>query len=483
MNAADESLANRLAGYAAWLDFEHLPEDVTHEVKRRVIDAVGCALGAYSGEPCQAARAVAMELGREPVASIIGSKVATSVDLAAMANGVAVRYLDFNDTYLSLEPAHPSDNIPAALAVAEGEGRDGKDLITAIALAYEVQCRLADAASIRVRGWDHVTYGAFSTALAAAKLMGLGREQMVQALNLAGVTSPTLRQTRAGELSMWKGAAFANSARNGVFAALLARSGMTGPAPIFEGEMGFFKQVSGPFHLPEALGGEPVRGAGTAEVEGSGGAGGTGGGGAGGQVSFKIMDSFLKRFPAEYHSQAGIEAALELRRRGVTADQVKRLVIKTFLVGVEIIAKDPEKWHPKTRETADHSLPYCIAAALMDGTISPAQFSEARINDPVIQAFLDRISVVEDEALTAKYPDGIPTVLEVHLKSGAVETVRQDYPRGHLGNPMTDREVEAKFLEQTQGLLAPAQQREFLRWAWELEKLEDVGLLLRQTVI
>lgn len=451
-------LAERLADYAARLSFEGLPAEVVHEVKRRVIDSIGCALGAFPAGPCEAARAVADELGRKPTSTIVGAGVKTSADLATMANGVAVRYLDYNDTYLSLEPAHPSDNIPAVLAVAEGEGRGGRDLISAVALAYEVQCRLADAASIRTRGWDHVTYGAFSSALAAAKLMGLSRERLAQAVNLAGVASPALRQTRAGELSMWKGAAFANSARNGVFAALLAKYGMTGPAPIFEGEMGFFQQVSGPFDLP-ALGGE------------------------GGASGFKILESFLKRFPAEYHSQAGIEAALELRRLGVEAQQVERIDIRTFRVAVEIIAKDPEKWRPKTRETADHSLPYCVAATLLDGTISPAQFAEARINDPILQAFLGRIGVVEDPALTAKYPDGIPTVLDVTLKSGARHSVRVDYPRGHHGNPMTDQEVEEKFRRQTEGLLAGDQQATILEDAWGLDKLDDIGALLAATVI
>src|SRR5205823_11432827 len=127
--------------------------------------------------------------------------------LAAFANGVLFRYLDFNDTYLSLEPAHPSDNFAAVLAAAEAAGRTGRDVIVAAVLAYEIQCRMCDAASIRARGWDHVTYGAFSTAAAAAKLFGLPADQILQALNLAGTPNVTLRQTRAGELSEWKGCA------------------------------------------------------------------------------------------------------------------------------------------------------------------------------------------------------------------------------------------------------------------------------------
>ncbi|HEY2952588.1 MAG TPA: MmgE/PrpD family protein, partial [Verrucomicrobiae bacterium] len=239
-------LAQQLAEYAVEVKFKDLPPPVVHEVKRRVIDSIGCALGAWDAEPCVIARRVASTFSAERGASLLGTRRSVPPDWAAFANGCLVRYLDYNDTYLSKEPAHPSDNIPAALAVAEVEKAGGRELITAIALAYEVQCRLCDAASLRARGWDHVTYGAFSTALAAARLMGLDAERTRHALGMAGVACAALRQSRVGELSHWKGCAFANAARHGLFAALLAREGMTGPAPIFEGEKGFEKLVSGP---------------------------------------------------------------------------------------------------------------------------------------------------------------------------------------------------------------------------------------------
>src|SRR5213595_1848193 len=249
------TLAHRLADYACALRFEDLSKEVVHEVKRRVIDSLGCALGAWKEEPFVIARRVAGDFSAKHGSTIFGTDHKAPPDWAAFANGCGIRYFDFNDTYLSKEPAHPSDNISAALAVAESVAAGGRALITAIALAYEVQCRLCDAASIRARGWDHVTYGAFSTALAAGKLMELDAAKLRHAVNLAGVASAALRQSRVGELSHWKGCAFANSARHGVFAALLARAGMTGPAPIFEGEKGFEKLVSGPLRdvkLPAA---------------------------------------------------------------------------------------------------------------------------------------------------------------------------------------------------------------------------------------
>src|SRR5205823_6841148 len=235
--------AHRLADYACALEFAELSPEVVHEVKRRVIDSLGCALGALKEEPCRIAREVASEFSAKRGSTIIGTSHKAPPDWAAFANGCCIRYFDYNDTYLSKEPAHPSDNFSAVLAVGESVGATGQEMITATAIAYEVQCRLCDAASIRARGWDHPTYGSFSTALAAAKLMKLDPEKTRHAINIAGVHCAAFRQARVGELSHWKGVAFANAARLGVYAALLARAGMTGPAPIFEGAMGFEKEL------------------------------------------------------------------------------------------------------------------------------------------------------------------------------------------------------------------------------------------------
>src|SRR5919107_3858392 len=248
-----ETLADRMAAFALSTRFEDLPEVVVAEARRRLIDAFACAVGAL-GEPAPSiARRVASTVRGEPGAALMGGG-RSSADWAAFANGVHIRYLDCNDTYLSLEPAHPSDNWAAIMAVGEHAGADGRAWIAAAAVAYEVQCRLCDAASIRARGWDHTTYGSLSSCLAASKLLGLSHSQTVHALGIAGTTGTALRLTRAGELSMWKGCAFAHAARNGVFAALLAKEGLTGPSPLFEGELGFCQQVSGPIAL-ECLGG------------------------------------------------------------------------------------------------------------------------------------------------------------------------------------------------------------------------------------
>ncbi|MBO0888595.1 MmgE/PrpD family protein, partial [Candidatus Bathyarchaeota archaeon] len=244
MNTAQE-----LAEYVHSVKFQDVPDDVVHETKKRIVDSLGCGIGAFNALPVKISRKVAESAKNEKGSTLFGTKRKTMPALASFVNGIMVRYFDYNDTYLSKEPAHPSDNIGPCMSVAEAQDATGKDLLLSIVLAYEIQCRLCDAADIRHRGWDHVCYGLASTALAAGKLMDLDVDKLTQAVNLALNSHITMRQVRAGELSMWKGCSFANAARNGVFSAALAREGMTGPSPIFEGEMGFFKEVSGPFKI------------------------------------------------------------------------------------------------------------------------------------------------------------------------------------------------------------------------------------------
>jgi 2-methylcitrate dehydratase len=448
------TLAEQLAAYAARLRFEDLPNATVHEVKRRLIDSFACAMGALGADAPTIAARVARRALSVPSATLLagGTSIAP---LAAFANGVLVRYLDYNDTYLSKEPAHPSDNLPAVVAVSEVSGRGGKDVILAGALAYEVQCRLCDAASIRAHGWDHVTYGSFSTALAAAKLMDCDERQMVHALGLAGVDGIALRQTRAGELSMWKGCAFANAARNGVFAAMLATDGMTGPAPIFEGVFGFEKLVSGPLGA-------------NLDIANWGGAG----------RPFMINETYIKYWPAEYHSQSAIDAALGIRSEittgSETVDAIERIDIDSFDAAVDIIGSDPEKWRPKTRETADHSLPYCVAVALADGEVGHAQFQPSRFQDERLLGLVARIQVHRDARLSARYPAGIPNRLRVRLRGGR-ELVREvEFPLGHARNPMSDAQVERKFHTEAGPHLDDTRRAAVLKALWELELCSNV---------
>ena len=243
------SIARELSEYTKSLRFSDLDSETVLEAKKRLLDSLGCAIGAIRERPLQAAKNVIEKNYPSGGSGILGSRHKTSADMAAFVNGAMIRYFDFNDTYLSNEPAHPSDNLSSCLAVAQSEHKSGRDLLLTMVIAYEIQCRLCDAASIRSRGWDHVCYGLVSSALAAGRLLGLNLDQLENSVNISLNSHIAMRQVRAGELSDWKGFSFANASRNSVFSALLARAGITGPAPIFEGEMGFFRQVSGEFGL------------------------------------------------------------------------------------------------------------------------------------------------------------------------------------------------------------------------------------------
>jgi 2-methylcitrate dehydratase len=449
------SLATRLANYATGLTFEKLTKEAVHEAKRRFIDSFATAVGAMPAEAYHVAKRCATRVSGNPGASILGGG-RTSVEWATFVNGLLIRYLDFNDTYLSKEPAHPSDNLAAVLAVGEAAGANGRDLITAAVLAYEIQCRFCDAASLRRHGVDHVTYGAISSAVAAGKLMNLDVGRLTHAVGIAGVCNVALRQTRSGELSEWKGCAFANAARNGVFAATLAGEGLTGPAPIFEGDLGFFRLVTRETFDPAPFGGE-----------------------FGNQDGFMINKTYIKFWPAEYHSQSAIDAAIQLRGElGGDVSQVTAIDIDTFEASYNIIGKYPEAWAPKTRETADHSLPYCTAAALYDGNVSLNTFDEAHFTNPDLVRFTGLVKVNHDAALDPRYPKGIPNRITLTLADGRKLSREVEFPRGHAGNPMTDTEVEAKFRMAVEPKYGPKKADQILARCWDFENVESVTELI-----
>jgi 2-methylcitrate dehydratase len=449
------TLAQRFAAYATRLRYEDIPAAAIHEAKRRLIDSFATAVGAMPSETFAIARKCALAVRGTPGATLLGGGE-SGVEWATFVNGTLIRFLDFNDTYLSKEPAHPSDNLAPVLAVGESVGATGKDVLTAAVLAYEIQCRLCDASSLRKQGVDHVTYGAISSAIAACKLLNLDATKTAHAIGLAGVCNVALRQTRSGELSMWKGCAFANAARNGVFAATLAAAGMTGPAPIFEGDLGFMKLVT-----REAFGVAPMG----AEYDAD--------------AAFKITDTYIKFWPAEYHSQSAIDAALRLRKEIGDVAKVAAVDIYTFEASYNIIGKYAEAWAPRTRETADHSLPYCTAVALLDGEVTLRQFDPARFTASDILNLLTRVKVHLDDALTPRYPRGIPNRVVVTLTDGRQFTSEVEFPRGHAGNPMTDFEVEAKFRSLVEPRYGKTTADAVLERCWKFEDVTDLSGVLR----
>ncbi|HVL39044.1 MAG TPA: MmgE/PrpD family protein [Fimbriimonadaceae bacterium] len=447
------SLAHNIARFACNLRYEDLPQEAVHEVKRRLIDSMGCAMGAWLAEPAKIARQLAMFSSSDIGATVIGTSHLSTPENAAFANGVMFRYLDYNDTYLSKEPAHPSDNLAAILAIADAFDLDGKDVILAAVVAYEVQCRLCDAYSIRARGWDHVTYGSFSTVAGCGAMLGFDEETMVHALGLSGVPNNAMRQTRVGELSMWKGCAFANASRNGVFATLLANMGMTGASQVFEGQMGFFNEVCGgdQFDIPVWGGkGEP----------------------------FMINRTYIKKYPAEYHSQSAVDCAYEIMAQHggrLTPDEVESVEIATFNASYEIIGGEPEKWRPQSRETADHSLPYITCAAMVDGEVTMATYAEKRFRDESLLSLVAKTKVVPDAELNELYPEqGIPNRVTVRLKDGREYVSRVDAPRGHALNPMDDAEVDAKFHSMADLMLGEHAAEDALTEMWQLDQQDEL---------
>jgi 2-methylcitrate dehydratase len=413
------------AGYASATTWDRLAPEVIHEVKRRILDSIGVATAAFDEDAPEAARRYARAHPDPQGATIWGTGLRAGPEIAGFANGVAVRYLDFNDTYLSLEPLHPSDVIPALFALAEARDRSPRDLITAIALAYEIPVSLCDAASLRRHGWDHVNYLAIGAAAGAGRLLDLEPERIEHAISIAAVPHASMRQTRAGELSMWKGAAAANSSRNAVFAALLSEAGFTGPNEPFEGEMGYCRQLLGGDCWPHA----PLE-----RIDAK-------------APPARILDTYIKLWPVEYHAQSAVDAALQLRNDLLgEPDRIADVRIDTFQASYDIIAKDPEKWDPRTRETADHSIQYIVCAALQDGDVSMDTFDLDRIRRPDTLALLrEHVGVESDPDLTEGYPEGIPNRITVGTTEGATFVREVRYPRGHARNPMSDDEVAGKY--------------------------------------
>lgn len=443
-----KEISELLAEYSYNLNFSKIDKNIVEETKKRVIDSIACALGALKDYSVEITRKIACNSDQ---AKIFSTKRLTCLQCATFSNTYSIRFLDWNDTYLSKEPAHPSDNIGATLTIAEHLNSSGKDFILATILAYEIQCRLCDLASLRKRGWDHVNYILVSSSIASSKLLDLDIEKTKQSINIA-LNNLSTRQNRVGKLSNWKAAAAANACRNGVFASLLAKEGFTGPEKIFEGIYGFQNLVSGKFKL---------------QIENFG-----------KYKNFKIGETYIKKHNAEYHSQSAIDAALKLREKISDINEIKKVLIETHEAGFNIIGnrkKDPDKWNPKNKETADHSLPYIVAVALMDGEVTDKQYEIERIRNEKTLKFLKRIYVVENKKFTKLYPErGIANKVTIYLKNGKKISEEVIYPRGHPRNPMSLEELKSKFLYLSKKFLDESRALDLFNLLMKLENLSNI---------
>jgi len=439
-------MTQQLTDYALGTEFRLLPADAVHECKRHLIDTLACAIGAYDEPFCVRTRAFAARYTGTPGARIWGSKGLVSAEMAAYANGVMLRYLDLNDMYRVRSGGHPSDIIAGVLAAAEAVHADGAATVNAILLGYEIYCGFCEALDVNSMGWDQPVYGVMATALAAGRLLGLDREALGNALALALVPNMTLLQTRRGELSGWKGCAAANACRNGLFAALLAKDGFDGPAAAFEGKFGLCDLI-GRFQWPRF---------------------------AGGAGPYRLALSHMKRYPICYHGQGAVEIAAGLHAE-VDASRVTKIEIDTYHTAVEEMAADATRWAPRSRETADHSLPYVTAAALIDGDVTPASFGAAQLADARIGRLMQAVEVREDPALSAQHPQCAPTRMKLSMQDGT-EIVRSvQYAAGHSRSPLSDAQVEAKFRGLFGGYGSEAQREALLAALWRFEGVADVS--------
>src|SRR5438094_8563922 len=409
-----EDLA-RFVVTSSWSDLSVSARDA---LKVRLLDSLGCALGALDAPPVKAVRAELHEFGGRPLCALIGGG-RTAPDRAALYNGALVRYLDFNDSYFAPgETCHPSDNLAPVLAAAEYADASGRELLTALAVAYQVQCRLSDEAPVRAEGFDHTTQGAYAAAAGAAKALRLNEPETANAIAIAGTALNALRVTRTGTLSQWKGTAYPFTAFGALEAVFLAARGVTGPAEVFEGNKGFMDSIAGRFEI--AWEHEDLE---------------------------RVQHSFLKRYNAEIHSQSALEALLELRdRHNVGPAEVERVELETFQVAYDIIGGGEEggKKEIRSKEQADHSLPYLLAVALLDGQVMPEQFAPERIVQPDVQELLQRVEVRPAADLTARFPAEHACRLRLHLAGGAtLATVKSDY-EGFLTRPMSWEQARAK---------------------------------------
>jgi 2-methylcitrate dehydratase len=450
------SLAETLARYAANLRYEDLPEDIVRLTKRTILDTLGCAFGGYAAGPSKIAIKLASDVTAREPATVLISGTKTSPDLAVFANGVMIRYLDFNDAFVSLThgAGHPSDTIAALLSAAEVKQRSGRDLITATVLSYEVFCKIADVFDYLGNGIDHSTITGMAAVVSAGRLMGLTPEQMVQAIGVTVGGNTATRQGRSDALSNWKAFAAADACRKAIFAIQLAQNGMTGPGSVFEGTYGFFK-VMGRKPVGQVALGEP----------------------------YGIRRAFTKRFPLGQFSQTVAQAAVEARSFVRDVDDIAAINVNVSHSAIKIMADGPDKWHPQTHETADHSIPYAAALVLMYGNIAPEYYEDPYLHDARLLDLVSRVKCLPSEEADRMEQEFNLCELEVVLRSGARKTFRVEYHRGHFKNPMTDAEMEEKFRLMAQKQLPADRVDNLLRMLQNVETTPQVGQLIAATLV
>jgi len=411
--------AEQLASFVARAQYADISQAARQQLKIHTLDAIGCAIGALEAPPIKALRAQLAEFGGNPLASLIGGGK-TAPDLAAFYNSALERYLDFMDSFIAKhETCHPADNVMSVLAASEYAGGSGQDFLTALAVAYQVQCRLSEVAPVRPKGFDHTTQGAYAVAAGVAKALRLDAAGVANAVAICGASYVGLRVTRSGNLSNWKGLAYPNMAYGATSATFLAKLGVTGPLEVFEGKGGLMDAITGTFELDWTR--EDL------EI---------------------VLKTDIKKYNAEFHAQTSMEAALELRAsEHLNPADIKAINVEIFDVAFNIIGggNDGNKQHVQTKEEADHSLPYMIAVALIDGAVTPAQYETARILKSDVQTLLQKVVIKPNAEMSSRFPAEMPVRIDVERKNAPPLTIEKHDYEGFYTRPMPWEKVVDKF--------------------------------------
>lgn len=457
MPGTSNNITAKIAQWAAQLRFDALSQDAVYQAKRFLLDSLACALGGYRQHDVHIALQVLDEIGGAGPATIIGTGKKADPVSASLANALMIRVMDYNDIYWKQDPSHPSDIIPAALACCERTRSDGKELILGIVLGHEFEMRFCEAAfpGIRERGWHHATLTAFVSPIVAGRALHLGWEQIQHAIGISASRHATLGAVTAGKLTMMKNTVDPMATQSGVLAALMAEKGYTGPEHVVDGKEGL-THCFGPEWKLNFL------------TDGLG-------------ESWRITQCGMKAFPTEALTHAPISAVLDLvKSNDLMPAQVTKIQIRSLARAADILS-DPSKYDPHTKETADHSLPYVIAAALAERQVTPVQFTSEKIMDPTIRAQLKKVEVIADPEIEKVFPALQRVIVNIYTSDGRELSKQLDYPKGDPRNPLTDQEVEEKFAALADGVLSKAAQKKLKEAVWNLDKLGSVSKLMALT--
>jgi len=449
-----ETVTARMSRWAASLQYSNLSQDAVYQAKRFLLDSLGCALGGYQQHDVRIALDVLDEVAGRGTATVIGTGRHIDPVSASLANALMIRCMDYNDIYWKQDPSHPSDIFPAAIACCERAGSDGRELIVGLVLGHEFEMRLCEAAfpGIRERGWHHATLTAFVSPIVAGRALHLPWEQIQHAIGISASRHCTLGAVTAGKLTMMKNTVDPMATQSGVLAALLAEKGYSGPEHVIDGKEGL-THVFGPEWKLDLL------------TDGLG-------------DSWRITQCGMKAFPTEALTHTPISAVLDLvKTNDLHPEQVEKIQIRSLARAADILS-DPSKYDPHTKETADHSLPYVIAAALVERQVTPVQFTMEKIMDPKIRAQLKKVEVVADPEIEKVFPALQRVIVNLTTTDGRTFSKQLDYPKGDPRNPLTDQEVEEKFAALADGVLSQGAQKRVKEAIWNLERAESVSKLM-----